>query len=235
MRILAVDTSTPAGGVAILDGRTLLVELQVRSAETHAKRLMGSIDDAFRMAGLGIGECDGFAVTRGPGSFTGLRIGISTVKGLAFASGKPVAGVSTLDVLTHQFPWFPDCVCPLLDARKGEVYSALYKYDADKGWLQLVADCVVEPRPWLEQIQGSCLFVGDGTVLYGDLIEEIVGPRAKLAPPYMNTPRASVVAALGLEQIASGQAADVALLVPYYIRRSEAEIKRDRQPRSASR
>jgi tRNA threonylcarbamoyladenosine biosynthesis protein TsaB len=225
MRILAVDTSTRTGSVAILDGDILVAELQLTSLETHAKRLMCAIDTLLGMAGMGIGECDGFAVSIGPGSFTGLRIGISAIKGLAFALGKPVAGVSTLDALAFQFPWFPNQVCPLLDARKGEVYTALYKPDGTGGWEKLVSDCVVEPGPWLGQIQDVCLFVGDGTLVYRKLIEETRGSRARFAPPSFNTVRASVVGALGLKQIASLQTEDVGLLVPQYIRRSDAEIK----------
>lgn len=229
MKILAVDTSTCTGSVAILDGDTLVAELQVTSGETHAKRLMSAVDTALRMAGMSLDECDGFAVTRGPGSFTGLRIGISAIKGLAFALRKPVAGVSTLDALVHQFPWFPHFICPMLDARKGEIYTALYESGADGSWEKLVSDCVVEPQAWLAQIQDVCLFVGDGVGSYRTLIEQCLGSRARFVPSHLNVLRASVVAILGRQRIQSGQAGDAALLVPQYVRRSDAEIKLERQ------
>jgi tRNA threonylcarbamoyladenosine biosynthesis protein TsaB len=225
MRILAVDTATQTGSVAVLEDDTLVAEVQVTSSKTHAKRIMCAVDCTLRMAGIEVGEVDGFAVTTGPGSFTGLRIGISAVKGLAFATGKPVTGVSTLDALSHQFPWCPSLICPVLDARKAQVYTALYRGRRDGDWEKVVSDRAVNPRPWLIQIEGSCVFVGDGAVLYKDLIEDILGPRARFAPPYLNALRASVVAHVGLKQIQGGQAVEVGRLVPYYIRKSDAEIK----------
>ncbi|NVM56803.1 MAG: tRNA (adenosine(37)-N6)-threonylcarbamoyltransferase complex dimerization subunit type 1 TsaB [Desulfobacterales bacterium] len=225
MKILAVDTASRTGSVAVLGDEAILAEMQVTSEETHAKRLMSAIDSTLRMAGTGISECDGFAVTTGPGSFTGLRIGISAVKGLGFATGKPVTAVSTLDALAYQFPSFPDLICPLLDARKGEVYSALYKCGHYMEWEKVTPDCAIDPREWLTQIEGFCLFVGDGATLYSGLIKEIVGQQARFAPPYLNTVRASVVAYIGMKQIERGQVVDVALLVPHYIRKSDAEIK----------
>jgi tRNA threonylcarbamoyladenosine biosynthesis protein TsaB len=225
MRILAVDTATRTGSVAVLEDDTVVVEVQVTNSETHAKRLMSAVDGALRMAGMEMGDLDGFAVTTGPGSFTGLRIGISAVKGFSFATGRPVTGVSTLDALAYQFPWCPSLICPFMDARKAQVYTALYKGKGDGDWEKVVSDRVVNPRQWLMQIEGLCLFVGDGAVLYKDQIKDILGPRARFAPPYLNTLRASVVAHVGLKQIREGRAVKVAQLVPYYIRKSEAEIK----------
>ncbi|MDY6987413.1 MAG: tRNA (adenosine(37)-N6)-threonylcarbamoyltransferase complex dimerization subunit type 1 TsaB [Thermodesulfobacteriota bacterium] len=225
MKILAIDTSTRTGSVALLEDDTMVAELQVSSSKTHAKRLMAVIDATLHLAGLGLEALDAFAVTIGPGSFTGLRIGISAVKGLAFATGKPVAGVSTLEALAYQFPWFPGFVCPLLDARKGEVYTALYKCGGRETLEKVSSDSAVRPKEWLEGIQETCLFVGDGAVAYKEMIEEIVGRRARFAPSYLHAPRASVVGALGFEQISRGETADVSELVPFYIRQSDAEIK----------
>jgi tRNA threonylcarbamoyladenosine biosynthesis protein TsaB len=225
VKILAVDTSTRTGSVALLEDDTIVSELQASSSATHAKRLMTAIDLTLGMAGWGVDECDAFAVTIGPGSFTGLRIGISAVKGLGFATGKPVTGVSTLDALAYQFPWFPDFVCPLLDARKGEVYAALYRSGGHGTLEKVSSDCAVRPKTWLGQIQGPCLFVGDGAAVYKDTIEEILGRRACFAPSYLNAPRASVVAVLGLGQIKRGETVDIKDLVPLYVRKSDAEIK----------
>ena len=211
--------------MAVLDEDTVVAEVQVTSSETHSRRVMSAIDLTLGMAGLDVGECDGLAVTTGPGSFTGLRIGISAVKGLAFATGKPVTGVSTLDAVAYQFPSASDLICPLLDARKGEVYTALYRAGTDGTFEKVASDCAVSPRPWVRQIEGACLFVGDGAIVYRDVIEEVLGTRARFAPPYLNTPRASVVAHIGLKQFKGGGVVDVALLVPHYIRKSDAEIK----------
>jgi tRNA threonylcarbamoyladenosine biosynthesis protein TsaB len=229
MRILAVDTSTQTGGIAVLSGETLVAEVQVTSTKTHAKRLMLAMDSALGMADMRLDECDGFAVTTGPGSFTGLRIGVSAVKGLGFATGKPVTGVSTLDVLAYQFPWFPHLICPMLDARKEEIYTALYKCGRDGGWDKVAAACAVDPRQWLMKIEGSCLFVGDGAVLHKNLIERELGPRARFVPPCLNTLQASVVAYIGMKQIQRGETVDVALLAPNYLRKSDAEIKLEKR------
>ncbi len=225
MRVLGIDTSSQTGSVAVLEGDTVLAEVAVTSTQTHARRLMSAVDVTLEMAGLTIAGCEGFAVTTGPGSFTGLRIGISTIKGLGFATKKPVTGVSTLDALAYQFPSFPHLVCPVLDARKGQIYTSLCECDGDMKWKRLVDDCATEPRQWLKQIQRLCLFVGDGATVYGELIRETLGSFAYFAPPYLNKIRASVVAYIGMRQILNGQIADVARLVPHYIRKPDAEIK----------
>ena len=225
MRILAADTSTRTGSVAVLAGENLLAEVLTTGEQTHAKRLMAAIDRTLKMAGMTVEDCDGFAVTTGPGSFTGLRIGISTVKGLAFATQKPVSSVSTLDALAYQFPSCRHLVCPILDARKGQIYTALYECGPDMKLNKIVHECAVEPRIWLQKIEHSCLLVGDGTTAYGDLIREMLGTRAHFAPSYLNVPRASVVGFLGLKQLVEGRNVDVSVLEPFYIRKSDAEIK----------
>ena len=225
MKVLGVDTSTRAGSVALLEGDTVLAEVSVNSTQTHAKRLMCAVDATLEMAGLTIAECDGFAVTTGPGSFTGLRIGVSTVKGLGFATKKPVAAVSTLDALVYQFLSFPHLICPLLDARKGQIYTALYECAGYMKWRRVIEGCAAEPRQWLKRIQRLCLFVGDGASAYGELIRETLGSLAQFAPPYLDRVRASVVAYIGMDQILDGQSVNVARLVPHYIRKSDAEIK----------
>jgi tRNA threonylcarbamoyladenosine biosynthesis protein TsaB len=225
VRILGLDTSTRSGSVALLEEKTIVAEMQATSSETHAKRLMSAVDMILAMAGASVYECDGFAVTTGPGSFTGLRIGISVVKGLAFATGKPVTGMSTLEVLAYQFRWFPHPICPMLDARKGEVYTGLYTFSQDGTMTALASDCVVSPRSWVGGLQDPCLFVGDGATVYRGLIKEVLGSQAQFAPPFASTPRASVVAYVGLEQIERGEVVAVEDLVPRYIRKSDAEIK----------
>jgi tRNA threonylcarbamoyladenosine biosynthesis protein TsaB len=225
MRILAVDTSGRTGSVAILEDRTLLAEVSTTAEQTHAKRLMSAIVATLEMAGLTVEEFDGFAVTTGPGSFTGLRIGISTVKGLAAATDKPVAGVSTLDALAYQFCSQAYPVCPIIDARKGQVYTALYKCDTRMHPKKLVEDCAVKPEQWMKRIEPPCLFVGDGAVVYGELIRKTFGQRVQFAAPYLNAVRASVVATMGMKQILEGAALDAAGLAPYYIRKPDARVK----------
>jgi tRNA threonylcarbamoyladenosine biosynthesis protein TsaB len=225
MRILGIDISTRTGSVAIVENETVLAEVSTTGELTHGKRLLSTIDSTLEMAGLGVDRCNGFAVTTGPGSFTGLRIGISTIKGLAFATGKPVSGVSSLDVLASQFPLCRHLVCPFLDARKGQVYTALYQCGEDLMQKKLVADCAVDPQEWLRQIDQPCLFAGDGLTVHGDLVRKALGERAHFAPPHLSAVRASAVAVAGMAKIAAGGGIDAAGLKPYYIRKSDAELK----------
>ena len=129
MIILAVDTATTSCSVAIIDKKCVLAEITLLREETHSKHLMDMIHTAIGFSGLKLSDLDGFAVVRGPGSFTGLRIGITTVKGLAAGLKKPLVGISSLEALAMQASHSPYLICPLLDARRGEVYFSRYRFD----------------------------------------------------------------------------------------------------------
>lgn len=225
MRILAVDTATRSCSVALADGDAVLAEVTIRIQQTHAKHLMGMIDTAIGLSGTPFSDIDGFAVTRGPGSFTGLRIGIATVKGLAAASGKPMVGVSTLETLAMQVAC-PSClICPLLDARRGEVYSSRYRYR--NGCLERLRDeGVSTPEKAIEDIDETCLFLGSGAVLYREILVRRLGRRARFSPSFQNTIGASTVAYLSMAAFETGHTDDVGGFVPVYIRKSDAEINR---------
>ena len=200
-------------------------EWSVGSAGRHAIWLLPSIKSHLENAGLDISLIDLFAVASGPGSFTGLRIGISTVKGLAWPLGKKVVGVSTLAALSMNIPFSSRLVCPVLDARKGEVYAALY--DTSGGFARAVMeDAAMTPSALFSEIskrglEGSVVFLGSGLEVYSRKIEEGV-PGTALAPG-LSLVRASVVGILAFER--SGEAVDPIALTPSYLRRSEAEIK----------
>lgn len=227
MNLLAIDTSTWTAGVAVLRDDRVVACVEVTREKTHAQRLLRSVDTALALSGLGVNQCDAFAVAIGPGSFTGLRIGISTVKGLAFATGKPVAAVSSLQALAFQFPWCAQKVCAMLDARKGQVFAALYQWDPDSRWQEVVPEVAANPEAWVSQITEPCLFVGDGAVLYKKMIQARLGSRAQFAPRYLNTPRSVIVAHIGAQQIEAGAGSDPAILVPRYLRKSDAELKHE--------
>jgi tRNA threonylcarbamoyladenosine biosynthesis protein TsaB len=140
MRVLAVETSTLAGGAALLDGDLIVGEYTLDVRAPHSERLMGAIDRLLTDAGWTVRDLEGLAVSVGPGSFTGLRIGLSTVKGLALALGIPVAAVPTLDAMASLLPFAALPVCPVLDARKREVYASLYRWDS--GGMRRVWDYV---------------------------------------------------------------------------------------------
>jgi tRNA threonylcarbamoyladenosine biosynthesis protein TsaB len=221
-KLLAVDTCSKSCSVAVFTGRQAAVELTASAARTHTAHLMQMIHQALEMAESDVGDLDALAVTLGPGSFTGLRIGLATVKGLAFMGRKPVIGVSSLEALAWQgMPW-PHAVCAMLDARRGEVYSAVYRARGDRLEREgaervLSADAVLEsaPRP--------CIFVGDGARLHRERIAAALGENARFAPDERHVIRASSVAALALRQLEGESAGAVCQVVPRYIRRPDAE------------
>lgn len=223
MNVLALDTATRSCSVAVaIDGRPAC-ELSTLSNRTHSLHLMGMIRDALALAELGLEEIDGFAVTIGPGSFTGLRIGISTAKGLAFAAGKPCVGVSSLEALASVCLPYPNRICVLMDARKGEVYTAVYQ-ECD-GRLERIGDeRVVAPETILRTIVSPHLFVGEAALLYEKQIRSIVAENARWAPRDRLFPKASTVAWMALDRLTAATADEVDLLVPRYIRQSDAEL-----------
>ncbi|OGP60273.1 MAG: tRNA (adenosine(37)-N6)-threonylcarbamoyltransferase complex dimerization subunit type 1 TsaB [Deltaproteobacteria bacterium RBG_13_49_15] len=225
MNLLAIDTAAKSCSVAIVGNHILLCEISTTSEETHSKRLMEMIHKSFSLSGLSVSDIDGFAVTRGPGSFTGLRIGISTLKGLAMASGMPVVGVSTLDALASQSPPFNGLVCPMLDARKNEVYIARYRF-ARNGLKKEIDEQVLSPERALTGIEEPCYMIGEGAVRYREAIRDILGPLAIFAPPGQHAIRASSVAFLSMEAFCSGRTETPEALVPRYIRKADAEKSR---------
>lgn len=223
MRILAVDTATTSCSVAIVDKTSLLSEFTIDREETHSKHLMDMIKAVLRMAGLNFSDLDGFAVTRGPGSFTGLRIGLSTIKGLAVASEKPVVGVSSLEALAFQVSYSRDLICPILDARKGEVYFSRYRF-LNGHLKKQTKERVAPPDKAVDDLNESCLFVGNGALLYKEMILEKMGGLASIAPMIQNTIRASTMAYLSMTKFEKNDTDDIEKIMPYYIRKSDAEL-----------
>ena len=222
MKLLTIDTSTSTCSVSLTIGERVVFECLLNSEKTPASRLLRLIDTALGEAGLGITELDGIGVALGPGSFTGLRIGIATVKGLALAAKKPVAGFSSLAMLAMNIPWAAYQVCPMFDAKKKEIYTAVYS--CRELPVPVVADCVVSPEDFLEGLDGVTIFVGEGALAYRDLIVYRLGERALFAPSSAQQPRASYGAVLARGAFARGEIIPLAALVPRYIRASEAEL-----------
>lgn len=225
LKILAIDTSSFSGSIALLEDGTLLSEWSVGTAGPHALWLLPSVKAHLELAGLDISSIDLFAVTTGPGSFTGLRIGISTVKGLAWPLGRKVVGVSTLAALAMNMPFSSKLVCPVLDARKNEVYAALY--DTSSGRPEAVLEeASLNTGALCDEISkrghgDSVVFLGSGLEVYSKEIKERL-PRAVLATG-LSMVRAGIVGSLGFER--AKDAVDPASLSPVYLRKSEAEIK----------
>ena len=223
MRLLAADTATTSCGVAVADGTTILARTAIVSRVTHSRHLLQMIDDTLKNAGLTVKALDGFAVTRGPGSFTGLRIGISTIKGLAAACNKPVAAISTLEALAwpfHQTAWM---VCPLIDARKGEVYTCRYRF-GNGAITALTPEAVLSPEQAVTGIAEACLFAGTGVAVCGPAIDATMGQNARFAPPFQNALSPGIVAWLGMRRLEQGHAEDVDTLAPVYLRKPDAVV-----------
>lgn len=218
MRVLAVETSTLAGGVALLDGDHLIGEYLLDVRVTHSERLMAVVDRVLVDAHLTLDDIDGLAVAVGPGSFTGLRIGLGTVKGLAFARSMPVAAVPTLDAMAATVPYASLPVCPVIEARKDEVYACRYRWDGRdmrREWEYLA----MRPAELAARFDEPVLLVGDAAT-------SIVSPFARVAPVARRGPSPACVAQLGLERLERGETVSAADLVPLYLRPSQAEIKR---------
>lgn len=218
MRVLAVETSTLAGGVALLDDERLVAEYLLDVSVTHSERLMAVIDRALADARWRVEELQGLAVAVGPGSFTGLRIAVSTVKGLALALAVPIAAVPTLDAMAAGLPFASLPVCPVLDARKGEVYASLYRWDG-AAMRRLWEYLAIAPDALAGRLTEPVILLGDGAA-------SIRSPHARLAPPPRRAPSPAGVGALGLERLRRGEVVAPAALAPLYLRPSEAELKR---------
>jgi len=226
MKILAVDTSTGTGSVALLDGDRLKVEWSILSAQSHNRRLLKTIDHLIHQADWSLEDIDAYAVTKGPGSFTGVRIGLTTMKTLAWTMSKPFVSIPSLDALAAQFPYASIPICILLDARKKETYCAVYQSDS-MGRLHELRPCeVIPPEKVMEFIRGPTIFCGDGWLLHREFFRQRLGDWAVGAPAPFHVIRACFVGELARRKLVSGVTDDPLTSAPLYVRPSEAELNR---------
>ena len=228
MKILAVDTTEQGCSIALVNDGVLLCERYAAGLKNHAVTLMPMVENMLKEDVVGgLDGLDGFVVSRGPGSFTGLRIGISMVKGLAMATGKPLAGISSLDGIAWQMSHSVLPVCAMLDARRGEVYCAMYKFK--KGELiSKSEEDVLSPDEIPAMAGSSALFAGSGVPVYRERIIKAMGEGAFFAPGFQNHVSAPALAHIFFND--SGiSLEDPAVLIPVYLRRSDAEINFNRR------
>jgi tRNA threonylcarbamoyladenosine biosynthesis protein TsaB len=231
--LLALETATSALSVALLRGGDLLDE-ESAAPGPAAETLLPAIDSLLSRAGVTVTDLEAFAVSIGPGSFTSLRVGIATAKGLAFGRNCRVAPVSTLAALARAADPGGAMVVPMLDARRGEVYAAAYSGDLNAGDLiagdpspQLILEAgVYLPEELCPRLKSPCVLVGEGAALVGEAIRAQLGEGARLLLPPAGVPQARWVGALGAAQLARGDSVPAAALTPHYLRRAEAEVKR---------
>ncbi len=223
MRMLALDTSTPINSVCILDENGILVEHIVGAQNSHNRILLRNVDLCIKAAGIQFGDIHGIAVALGPGSFTGLRIGISTAKTLAWANRLPIFGIPTLDAFALNAPYSRHQVCPILDAKKGQVYCRLYTLS--NGFPEGITDTfVLSPAELVAMIDSPTLFLGSGWLLYESVIRKELGENALSLPAPFHSIRASNIAILALDRLKRGDEDDPESLKPVYVRPSDAEL-----------
>lgn len=227
MKILSIDTTSIFGSVALSDGGTLIAQEQQGVKGTHSERLILSIDHLLKLTGWKKGDLQGVTVATGPGSFTGLRIGLSTAKGLGLALKVPIVGVSSLESLALNAAGFRGTVITLIDARRGELYAAAWKTVIGKKPLAILKEAVMPPKgliACIKKIKGDIILVGDGVLAYGGVLKRRLGKPVVFAQGSMCLSQAHNLAILALPKFKKCKTDNLASLVPNYIRHSDAEI-----------
>lgn len=226
MKILAIDTATSVASAAVVDDEKLLAEIIINDGKKHSEKLLPAIDHLLGDAGLDIDDIDAFCAVKGPGSFTGLRIGIATVKGFAQANHKPVVGISTLEALAANLLHTDAYLCPMLDARRRQVFTGVY-YPKNDELKNIIPDTMMSVDALTAQLESlssdmPIYLLGEAARLYGDELA-VKLPNLKNAAPFLALNRASSAAALALKKLKNGEGADFKVLEPFYIRPSYAE------------
>ncbi|MCI8317577.1 MAG: tRNA (adenosine(37)-N6)-threonylcarbamoyltransferase complex dimerization subunit type 1 TsaB [Lachnospiraceae bacterium] len=236
MKILALDSSGLVASVAVVADDVLLAEYTVNYKKTHSQTLLPMLNEVARMIELDLHSIDAIAVAAGPGSFTGLRIGSATAKGLGFALEKPLVHIPTVDALACNLYGYDGYICPLMDARRNQVYTGIYCFE--NGCLRTLEAqspmAVEEIIGKLNALGKKVVFLGDGVPVYQELLEKWMEVPFAYAPAHMNRQRAASVAFLASQYIKEGKTESAADHVPDYLRMSQAERERaEAQKRSA--
>lgn len=229
MKILGIDSSGLVASAAITVDDLLVAEFTVNNKQTHSQTLLPMIDQVVTMSGIALEELDGIAVSEGPGSFTGLRIGSSTAKGMALALKKPVVPVPTLEGLAYRLAWADGVICPLMDARRNQVYTGVYRF-AENGTLEcMVPQTAIALSEIIQKINAlgeKVHYLGDGTTVYQEILQKETIVTFDIAPLHMNRQSAAAVAALGALYLEQGKGVDAKEHTPVYLRQSQAERER---------
>lgn len=228
MRILALDSSGLVASVAVVEDNNLIGEYTIHHKKTHSQTLLPMLDEVTRMIELDTLTIDAIAVAAGPGSFTGLRIGSATAKGLAFAWGKPIIEVPTVEALAYNVCYSEHLICPIMDARRNQVYTGIYRWEGEQLYTieGQMAVGIEELLEKLERLDDRVIFLGDGVPVFGERIRERLGACASFAPAHMMRQRAGAVAVCGMTYYRKGKFVSPAEHKPDYLRLSQAERER---------
>lgn len=228
MKILAVDSSGLVASVAIVEDDTLVAEYTINYKKTHSQTLLPMLDEIVKMTETDLQSVDAIAVAKGPGSFTGLRIGAATVKGLALTLDKPVIGVPTVEGLAMNLYGADALICPLMDARRNQVYTGIYQFcDGELTVLEdQMAVGIDQIIQMLNERNQSVIFLGDGVSVYREIIEEKMMVPFSFAPAHQNNQRAGAVGVRAMSYYKQGKTESADDFVPEYLRLSQAERER---------
>ncbi len=232
MKILAIDSSGLVATVALMEEDNLIAEYTIHHKKTHSQTLMPMLDEIRRMTELELASVDAIAVASGPGSFTGLRIGAATAKGLAQGLNKPIIEVPTLEGLAYQMYGSAALVCPIMDARRNQVYTGLYGFEAgEQGFRMevLKEGCACDIMECIEvanSFEQPVIFLGDGVPVFEALIKEHAAVPVYFAPAHRRLQSAAAVGALAMEYAKEGRFVEAAAHAPEYFRVSQAERER---------
>ncbi len=229
MKILGIDSSGLVASAAIADEKNIIAEFTVNNKQTHSQTLLPMIEKVVDMSEIELEQIDAIAIAAGPGSFTGLRIGSATAKGIGLALKKPVVSVPTLEGLAYRVSVFDGIICPIMDARRNQVYTGIYKMD--KGNLVCLSEQkavdIHEIMEELEKYDEKVIFLGDGVEVQRETIEKEFKKEYCFAPIHLSKQSAAAVAVLGDVYFNQGKAEDAAEHKPIYLRKSQAERERE--------
>lgn len=224
MKILGIESSSMVASVALVTEGITMAEYTVNFKKTHSQTLLPMVDEMMRMLGFELSEVDAIAVSGGPGSFTGLRIGSATAKGLGLALDKPLIHVPTLDAMAYGLFGASSLVCPMMDARRNQVYTGLYRCESQ---LEVLApSCSADIREWAEFLNGrgeTVLLLGDGVPVHQAFLREQLKVPCRFVPVHLNRRRAASVAALGAVYVAEGKTETAMEHRPDYLKKAQAE------------
>ncbi len=229
MKILAIDSSGLVASVAVIEDDRLLGEYTIDHKKTHSQTLLPMIDALSQMIELSMDTIDAIAVAAGPGSFTGLRIGSATAKGLGLALDVPLIAVPTVDAIAYTLYGASGRICPLMDARRNQTYTGLYRFSDDGEFMVIRPQCAVDISEIIDSVNESSepvIFLGDGVPVFRDTIENECHAPYRFAPAGWNRQRAAAVGALGMIYLGRGETVSAADFRPDYLRLSQAERER---------